>query len=177
MKVKKLDLSNSDEVRFVENLYVESFPKSERRPVKRMLDLYVNDNSPFTIIVAVENERLVGFFTYWDLKDFIFAEHFAISPEFRNGGFGRKVMDSFIKETTIPIILEVELPTTILSERRIGFYQRIGFRLWEDIQYHQPAYNEEDGAIPMKLMTLGDIDLDKNLTEIRSKIYSVVYNC
>lgn len=176
MEIKRLDQTNDQEIAFVKDLYVESFPASERRPIELMFDLYQN-NDPFIITVAVENNELVGFFTYWEFKDFIFAEHFAISPQFRNGGFGRKVMDSFIEKNHLPIILEVELPTTILSERRIGFYQRIGFRLWEDIQYHQPAYSERWGAIPMKLMTFGDIDLEKDLTEIRSKIYSVVYNC
>ncbi len=76
-----------------------------------------------------------------------------------------------------PIILEVELPTTILSERRVGFYQRLGFRLWENVQYQQPAYHNDGNAIPMKLMSYGDIDIERNLVDIRSKIYSIVYNC
>jgi ribosomal protein S18 acetylase RimI-like enzyme len=176
MEIRKLDLTKSHEVSFIENLYIESFPLSERRPVETMLDLYKGD-SHFVIAVTLEDNNTVGFLTYWDLDEFIFAEHFAISFEFRNGGYGRKVMDLFIKDVTKPIILEVELPTTILSERRIGFYQRIGFRLWESVQYQQPAYLEDGIAIPMKLMTYGDLDVEKNLIDIRSKLYSVVYNC
>lgn len=176
MEIRKLDLTKSNEVSFIENLYIESFPLSERRPVETMLDLYKGD-LPFVIAVTLEDDNIVGFLTYWDLDEFIFAEHFAISPEFRNGGYGRKVMDLFIKDITKPIILEVELPTTILSERRIGFYQRIGFRLWENVQYQQPAYHKDGIAIPMKLMTYGSLDVEKNLIDIRSKLYSVVYNC
>ncbi|MFV0419908.1 MAG: GNAT family N-acetyltransferase [Dysgonomonas sp.] len=176
MEIRKLDLTSEYEVAFVENLYIESFPLSERRPVNAMLDLYKN-NPSFLITVTIEDNQLVGFLTYWNLGEFIFAEHFAISPEFRNGGYGRKVMDLFLENITVPIILEVELPTTILSERRIGFYQRIGFKLWENVQYQQPAYLETTGPIPMKLMTYRDLDVEKNLTDIRSKIYSIVYNC
>lgn len=176
MEIRKLNLDNEHEIVFIENLYIESFPLSERRPVKAMLDLYKN-NPSFIITITIEDEQLIGFLTYWDLGEFIFAEHFAISPEFRNGGYGRKVMDLFLKETTIPIILEVELPATILSERRVGFYQRIGFKLWENVQYQQPAYRETSGPIPMKLMTYRDLDIEKNLTYIRNKIYSIVYNC
>lgn len=176
MEIRELNLSDSHEVTFIENLYIESFPLSERRPVSAMLNLY-KDNPSFIITLAIEDDQSVGFLTYWNLGEFIFAEHFAISPEFRNGGYGRKVMDLFIKETTAPIVLEVELPATILSERRIGFYQRIGFKLWENVQYQQPAYRENSGPIPMKLMTYRDIDVAKNLTDIRSKIYSIVYNC
>jgi ribosomal protein S18 acetylase RimI-like enzyme len=175
MEIRNLNLSNHSEVSFVKNLYIESFPLSERRPVEDMLNLYKSD-TPFVISVTVENEQPVGFLTYWDLDKFIFAEHFAISPEFRNRGYGRKVMKLFM-QTPKPIILEVELPATILSERRIGFYQRLGFRLWERVQYQQPAYHGEDNTIPMKLMTYGDINVERDLIGIRNLIYTVVYNC
>lgn len=175
MEIKKLNVSDKHEMAFVENLYIESFPLSERRPVEKMMDLYKN-NKRFVITLTVENDQLVGFLTYWDIDDFIFAEHFAISPEFRNGGYGGKVMELFLANTSKPIILEVELPNTILSERRIGFYQRMRFKLWENIQYQQPPYHGDENTVPMKLMSYGDIDLEKNIKEIRNKIYSEVYN-
>ncbi|WP_165024481.1 GNAT family N-acetyltransferase [Dysgonomonas sp. ZJ279] len=176
MILQRLDISSNKEYTFVENLYIESFPLSERRPVEKMFNLY-KENPRFTIAILIEDEQLVGFLTYWDLDTFIYAEHFAISPEFRNGGYGKKVMDLFIEDMSKPIILEVELPTTILSERRIGFYQRIGFKLWENIQYQQPPYIQGGSNIPMKLMSIGDIDLEANITEIRSAIYSNAYGC
>ena len=175
MEIRNLDLSNHKEISFVENLYIESFPLSERRLVKTMLDLY-KGNMPFVISVTIEDDQPVGFLTYWDLNEFIFAEHFAITSEFRNGGYGRKVMELFM-QVPKPIILEVELPTTILSERRIGFYQRLGFKLWDNVQYQQPAYYDHTNAIPMKLMTYGNLNVERDLIDIRSKIYSVVYNC
>lgn len=175
MEIRNLNLSSHTEVSFVENLYIASFPLSERRPVDKMLELY-KDNPLFIISVIAEDDKLLGFLTYWDLNDFIFAEHFAISPDARNGGYGRRAMDIF-KNVDKPIVLEVELPATIMSERRIGFYQRIGYKLWDNVQYQQPSYHEAGGTIPMKLMSYGDIDIEKDLTEIRSKIYSTVYNC
>jgi ribosomal protein S18 acetylase RimI-like enzyme len=139
-----------------------------------MLELY-NNNDLFFIDVAIEDGQLVGFLTYWDIDKFIFVEHFAIAPEFRNEGYGRKAMKLF-QNTSKPIVLEVELPATILSERRIGFYQRLGYKLWENVPYQQPAYLSDGLAIPMKLMTYGDVDVERDLIEIRSKIYSIVYN-
>ena len=141
-----------------------------------MLELHKND-SPFTIDIITADEQKVGFLTYWDLGEFIFAEHFAISPEFRNGGYGGKVMNRFMNDSSKPIVLEVELPTTILSERRIGFYQRLGFKLWENIQYHQPSYSEEGNVIPMKLMSYRDINVEKDIIRIKECIYTIVYNC
>ncbi|MDR1881916.1 MAG: GNAT family N-acetyltransferase [Prevotella sp.] len=176
MEIRKLDITNGNEISFVENLYIESFPLSERRPVEAMLDLY-KGASPFVIAMILEDDNTIGFFSYWDLDEFIFAEHFAISPGFRNEGYGRKAMDLFMKDITRPVVLEVELPATILSERRIGFYQRIGFKLWENVQYQQPAYHKDGIAIPMKLMTYGNLDMEKDLIGVRSKLYGVVYNC
>lgn len=175
MEIRKLNISNKQEVTFLEKLYIESFPLSERRPVDEMLDLYAGD-SPFIISTAIDKESPIGFLTHWNLTDFVFAEHFAVSPEFRNEGYGRKVMDLFIERTKVPIVLEVELPTTILSERRIGFYQRIGFKLWEVVQYQQPSYHKDGSAIPMKLMSYGDIDIEQDLKDIRGNIYATVYN-
>lgn len=174
MELQKIDITNQKEIAFIENLYIESFPLNERRPVPKMLDILEHEDS-FNIFIIIENDEQVGFLTYWDLTDHIFAEHFAISPEYRNGGYGRKVMELFIKHANKPIILEVELPDTLLSERRIGFYQRIGFKLWDNITYQQPPYHEGDSPIPMKLMSHGDIDLDKHLDKIKEEIYEIVY--
>lgn len=175
MHLKKLNISDKKDISFVENLYIESFPPSERRSVVAMLALF-EERKKFAIDIVIKNEQHVGFLTYWDLGEFIFAEHFAIAPEARNGGIGAKVMELFIKEAGKPIVLEVELPTTILSERRVGFYQRLGFKYWEDIPYQQPPYIKDGNPIPMKLMTIGNLDLNQSFAEVKDRIYSEVYN-
>ena len=175
MIIKNLSISNHIETSFVKNLYIESFQKNERRCVDKMIKLY-DSETPFSIVVIIKEKQFVGFLTHWDLEDFIFAEHFVISPEFRNGGYGRKVMELFIEKTNKPILLEVELPANTLAERRIGFYQRLGFKLWSTIEYQQPAYEADSYAIPMKLMSWGKLEVEKNFTKIKEKVYSVVYN-
>lgn len=175
MHLKKLEISDNKDISFVDNLYIESFPPSERRSVEAMLDLFEN-NDKFAIDMVIKDDQRVGFLTYWDLGKFVFAEHFAIAPEARNGGIGGKVMNLFIKEANKPIVLEVELPTTMFSERRVGFYQRLGFKYWEDIPYQQPSYHKGQNPIPMKLMTIGDIDLSKSFGEVKDAIYSEVYD-
>lgn len=112
MFLKKLDNSNNKDIQFVEKLYLESFPSSERRATKAMFDLNADESNAFTIQIVMEENQYLGFLTYWNLKDFVFAEHFAIDSEFRNGGYGGKVMELFIESTHSPIVLEVELPNT-----------------------------------------------------------------
>ena len=175
MEIKELNTSNHIEISFVKNLYIESFPPNERRCVKKMMEFY-DSEMPFSILIIEKENKFVGFLTHWNLTDFIFVEHFAISPEFRNGGYGRNVMELFIEKTDKPILLEVELPDNDLAMRRIGFYQRIGFNLWENIEYSQPEYIKGSGAIPMKLMSFGKLEVEKNFAEIKRKVYSVVYN-
>ena len=173
--LENLNISNKEEVAFVERVYTDSFPQSERRPFDTMIDLY-NESNKFIIQIVEQDGKNIGFLTFWDLGEFIFAEHFAIATEARNGGIGAIVMNLFMGEQIKPIVLEVEIPVTSLAERRIGFYQRLGYKLWESFTYHQPPYHEGENPIPMHLMTWGKIDLDKKFSEIKESIYTEIYN-
>lgn len=175
MELRKLDLFNDSEIAFIENLNIESFPYSERRIGLTTFEFW-RDNPNYSIDLAIINGRMTGFISYWNLQDFVFVEHFAIVPDSRNNGIGGEVMTVFLSNVNNPVVLEVELPSTILSERRIGFYQRLGFRLWDDIPYLQPSYHNEGNPIPMKLMSIGNIDLKRNFVKIKDRIYSEVYN-
>ncbi len=176
LTLSKLNLSDKESVDFVHQTYIEAFPLSERRSFDIALSLHEDSAQKFSILLARKKDQMLGFFTFWDLGEFIFAEHFAIASVIRNSGVGQDVMDIFLSSQSKPIVLEVELPTTILSERRIGFYQRLGFRLWGNVQYHQPPYNKDGNPIPMKLMSFGNIDVAKNYIDIKNRIYSKVYN-
>ncbi len=173
MKLEKIQITDKTKLDFIERLYIESFPVNERRSVEAFRKL-LKENPDFTVCLVRDKDVKVGFLTYWTFDNFIYAEHFAISSEFRNGGYGKQVMDAFIQQTTLPLILEVELPESGMAERRIGFYKRIGFRLW-DIEYEQPPYEKAFGPVPMKLMTYRTIDLDKVFKEVKSEIYRKVY--
>ena len=56
-----------------------------------------------------------------------------------------------------PLVLEVEMPDNELAQRRIGFYQRQGFQLWDECPYEQPPYHPEDESLPMYLMVHGPL--------------------
>jgi GNAT superfamily N-acetyltransferase len=173
MKLEKLNLLNQSEIAFMENLYTESFLEAERRPIDRMLRIYEENKDKFSILIAIQDNHRVGFFTYWNLGEFIFAEHFAISPDFRSGGYGSKVINLIMENTTQPIVLEVEPPVSHWAERRVVFYERLGFKLWNEVEYRQPSYHQDGKSYPMKLMSVRDIDLVKNGDEIIHLIHTV----
>lgn len=176
IQLKDWDITDKEETSFIEHIYTDAFPHSERRGFDVMAELYKN-TTEFQVQVVINKSQPIGFLTFWNLGDFVFAEHFAIAPKARNSGIGGKVMRAFMNEQTNPIVLEVELPTTILSERRIGFYQRLGYKLWNKYSYQQPPYHTDGSSIPMYLMTFGNINVDKDYSIIKEKIYSDVYNC
>lgn len=74
-----------------------------------------------------------------------------------------------------PVVLEVEMPEDEMSRRRIGFYARQGFLLWEDHDYMQPPYRAGDAPLPMRLMAWGNLNAETDFTRVKNAIYSVVY--
>ncbi|MGM5629937.1 GNAT family N-acetyltransferase [Apibacter raozihei] len=173
MKLKKLNLMNLNEVNFMEKLYLDSFPKEEQRPTERMFKAYENSQNKFSILLAVTESKNVGFFNFWDFDKFIFAEHFAISSDFRSGGYGSRVMKVFMENISKPIVLEVEPPETEISQRRIGFYERLGFKLWDKIKYRQPSYESKGISYPMRIMSVGELDIEKDHKSVIETIHNV----
>ena len=108
------------------------------------------------------------------MGDFYYIEHFAIDPSLRNGGYGKRVLESIQTKLQGPIVLEVEEPTEEMSIRRINFYKRLNFTLHEK-PYMQPPYRTGDSGLPMLLMTYGDIDMEKDFDKVKNMLYKEVY--
>ena len=68
-----------------------------------------------------------------------------------------------------------EMPQEEMAQRRIGFYQRNGFTLWEN-EYYQPPYKAGDSFLPMRLMVHGALDSQKDYEKVKQRIYRDVYN-
>lgn len=157
----------------VEKTYNDSFPECERRAFSLIRDMVMN-NSFFHIYAVYKNDIYVGFITTWAFESFIYVEHFAIDESARNGGIGGKVLAQYLSEIGAPVVLEVELPTEEMSKRRIGFYERLGFKL-DDHVYFQPPYRKGESFIEMRLMSYGDIDMDKSFELVQDNIHKYVY--
>jgi ribosomal protein S18 acetylase RimI-like enzyme len=176
MKFEKLNLLDLNEILFIENIYTKSFPIEERRPIDKMFKLYEDYEDKFKILLCIKNNERIGFITYWHLNNFTFIEHFAISPDYRRSGYGTKIMQLFIEKVSLPIILEVEPPSSHWDERRIIFYERLGFKLWDTIEYKQPSYHQDGKSYPMKLMSLREIDIENEDQNVIKLIHSEVYH-
>ena len=128
-------------------LYLEAFPDQERRDSENMLP----ENACFRPAIFCQEGEFRGILFYWESRNFIFLEHFAVEPRLRNAGLGAKAL-KLLKDLGKPIILEIELPEDDLTRRRKGFYERNGFR--ENPWHHiQPKYRREDGDLQLLLLS------------------------
>lgn len=161
-------------VAYVQSTYTLSFPEIERRDFYLFCEL-LKTQPLFHLLVVLQKDQYVGFITYWQFEHFVYVEHFAIDAAFRNGGVGSKVMREALRLVDANVVLEVEEPVDELTQRRVRFYESLGFRL-HGADYKQPPYRENDSWCAMKLMSYGEIDMDKEYESIKGCIYRYVYN-
>lgn len=160
---------------FIENLLHESFPSEERRD-DNMQRNYTDHNSLFTAYLIMDDDIKIGLITLWKLDSFYYVEHLATSPNVRNKGYGKLILQSLLNDfSDLKIVLEVELPQDEYSKRRIGFYERNGFRLCHK-PYMQPPYRKGGSSIPMYLMFSSVDNIDDVFDSIKSEIHREVYS-
>lgn len=158
---------------YAEKLMVSSFPLEEYRDLvfqRKLTDM----DFRFAIHIILENNLPVGFFGWWNLDEFLYIEHFAIDQLKRNHGLGQKALEAAMKMITLPIVIETEPPVNEISRRRIGFYLRNGFSLFEQ-EYLQPPYREGYSFLPLQLMFTGDLNGERDFERIKTILYREVY--
>ena len=173
IKIQRINTSH-EHYPFVEELMQTAFPQQERRNAD--LQREYTDNKPHFHTHIILNANLpIGLITIWDLESFHYIEHFAIHENYRNKGYGQKIMEFIINEIKGMIVLEAEEPSDDITYRRIRFYQRLGFVL-HDVPYQQPPYRNGDEWFPMKLMTLREKNFSLEYERVRGNIYKEAYN-
>ncbi|MFI3327937.1 MAG: GNAT family N-acetyltransferase [Rikenellaceae bacterium] len=132
-------------------LYLAAFPQMERRSLE--LHKEALSFEKFHADAIVDGGEFIGLLFWWDFGSMRYIEHLATDPKLRGGGYGAKIMQQFMNEYSSPVILEVERPEDEIKQRRIGFYERLGFAL-NMHNYSQPSYNaKSDERLPLLLMS------------------------
>jgi len=157
----------------MESLLISSFPEEEYRPLDE-LRLFTRDKQCFYNHIILDGDNPVGFITYWMLSNFYYVEHFAMDKRYRNEGYGKETINQLC-ERIHPIVLEVEIPNNNLAQRRIEFYLRQGFILWNNF-YVQPPYKPGNAAVPMYLMNYGKLNPANDFERVKEEIYREIYN-
>lgn len=168
----RLRKMNPNEFATVWEILKDSFPSDEYRDYKEQKALLKNDK--YTVYV-LSDEEIKAFITVWKFDDFAFIEHFAVREKYRNLGIGTLILQQLCEKTSKQLCLEVELPENEKAKRRIGFYERNGFRL-NNYHYEQPAYSAEKNPVPLLIMTYGSTIDENRFKEMKKIIFKEVYS-
>ena len=104
-------------------LYESAFPAVARIPSKKLLQLIDKEPQMAFNVISVKG-KFCGMAIVWDLDKFRYLEYFAMLPHCRC---------QVCRQSSQPIVAEVEPPETDIQQRRIAFYCRNGFHV--DSQY------------------------------------------
>lgn len=174
MEFQKILNANNHTFREVWKIYDESFPLDERRDSEQQSELLRDSNYSFFSII--QNRLPIGLLGVWQFSEFDFIEHFAISKSLRNNNLGSEAIKEYSKRITKTLILETERPdTNQMTERRIQFWQRNGFKL-NSYDYIQPPYSSKKSPLPMYLMSNPTQLSEGEFESVRANIHKVVYN-
>lgn len=151
-----------------------SFPVTEIRTFSGQKSLLSHPHYRLHTELDTEN-RIQAFLAAWEFPELRFVEHLAVNPEIRGGGIGKKLMQAYLALADKPVVLEVEPPENKLAERRIGFYERLGFHL-NPFDYVQPPLREGQADLPLRIMTYPRQVTLQEFRMFRDILYTEVYN-
>lgn len=152
-------------------IYSESFPDNEKRNRTAQWELF--RRKEYHVNCIYREDALAGFVCFWDIGNYVFVEHLAVSGNKRGDGLGAQLMTQLINSGT-PLVLEVEPPHDEISKRRIGFYERLGFHL--NHYYHvQPPLQEGFEPVELLLMSYPNALSPNDTLYIEGQLQKVVY--
>lgn len=151
-------------------LYIESFPEAERRDIRQLEQLLTEAPEMYWNAIF-DGDELCGLASYWDLGDFYYMEHLAVFPAMRNRKIGQRVLDYWREQLPKLRILEVEPAEEEMARRRIGFYERNGYKVvYKD--YIQPSYRADEPACSLWIMASAPHpNIEAYAQKIQEKIY------
>ncbi len=154
-------------------MIVDSFPSHEVRNYEEQKGLL--DNPKFHIYVMEDDAGGVkAFISVWDVADYGFVDHFAVSPKFRNEGLGSKILEELHQFLGRPLFLEVDLPETDIAKRRIGFYERNGYTL-NPYPYQLPALTPESQPVTLRIMSTDGMLSQETFQLLQQDLLATVY--
>lgn len=168
--LRRITNANDEEFDKLMQLYVEAFPLEERRDEGQLKVMLTEEPRMFFNAVSCD-DKLSGLFVYWDFGSFYYLEHLAVYAEMRNAKIGQQTLD-WMKENLNGLrILEAEPAETEIAKRRVCYYERNGYTVYEK-EYLQPAYRPDgDGCRLWVMCNYEDAGLNEKLEQMKEAVY------
>lgn len=146
-------------------IYSVSFPVYEQRD--ELQQIKAIGDSRYHLLVTIKNENLLGFIAYWDFDTYVYIEHLAVNPAFRGESIGTTMLKTFDDVVKKQVLLEIDPVEDEVSEKRLRFYERLGYKKNPYTHTHPPY---DSSFEPHKLIVLS---LGRELSEDE---YNLFYN-
>ncbi len=152
MEKIKIDSTEHPLYTAFKEVYAGSFPVFEQRTEAQQRAAF--KDAAYRLTAYTENGALTGFIAYWIFGDYVYIEHFAMSPAVRGKGYGSRILNDFISGTPRTVLLEIDPVTDTVSAARLRFYERCGFHTNEYRHIH-PPYREGYAGHPLVVLSSG----------------------
>ena len=152
---------------------VDAFPYEERRDECDEKKCFLK--SQFNFCEITDDGESVGLIAFWVFRKFLFVEHIAINKEIRSKGYGSKAFELLKEKYNLPIILEAEAPETEIQQKRIKFYENLGFKI-NPYDYTQPSYHNGE-SVPLQILSFPEHLKKREFEEFFKITREVVYEC
>jgi ribosomal protein S18 acetylase RimI-like enzyme len=174
------------------NIYKDSFPYNETRNVEDIENMLKNDES-YHLIASINNNIVNGISLIYVFRSLNFGllDYIAIAPSFRSQGIGKKIFNFTFEKLRslnpdgIGLLIEIQKENTMdklestIRKKRIRFYNKLGVKLLERVNYFLPPIHSEDIEEEMYLMIkpIGKIDYlsKEQVIEFIISIYHTIY--
>lgn len=171
LTLKKIISVNDSSFNELYKIYTDSFIDDEIREI----DQNQLDKEIYNLYSIEMNNEVAGLIATWNLGNYVFVEHVAISSTLRGQGLGSIVFEEFHKMNAGKcVVLDVEIPYNKDCERRIEFYKRLNY-FKNMYEYFQPPLSKGKSLVPMYLMSLGKPLSPEEFLVIRDLLFREVY--
>lgn len=143
--------SEKNDIKSIKALYLEAFPREERKPFWLMMKKA--KTGEMEILAIKDGAEFLGLMITIPRENAVLLDYFAVESEKRCGGIGKRALtllyEHYFKKT---LVIEIETPNESAPNnteriRRNAFYHRCGFmEVGVDISLF---------GVEMKLLTLG----------------------
>lgn len=169
-----LTLSNSylKYLNEINDLYIEAFPKAERKPINQIIK--VCQNGYGRIIPILMDDEFVGMFITLDSDGYntLLIDYFAIKSDYRGLSLGSKAIELLNEMENKTIIIEIEpcvneASNLLQRQKRKKFYENLGFK--------QTDINISWFGVDLELMSLNKIINFNHYIDLLTSIFPKAY--
>lgn len=155
----------------------EAFPPSEIKSKNDIHSLF--KKGTIKLYGDFEQNQLLGVIMIWvfERDNIVYISNFAIDKNMRGQGIGSKMLAEIIAlYPSQIIILEVEVPYDEISYKRIKFYERNDFVLYDKDAFLQPQISSTVNETPLYLMSYGKPLNDEQYSHTKNSLFKHAYN-